>query len=337
MKDIDQDDEPSAYDSDDPIDQNSDGSDADESNLPIDPRLLEETHSLEKAITGVEIEGLSLASEEAIFNAAMDGQTQSTSSSLNLRSIDFIDYFAKLNIVRNEKTASLRSQPTKFAEAQERHEGNGKDSMTLYQFRCKNSAYGCDFVSCLSVSARHHKIFCQITEQFPLEVKRPYACQQCSKRFSRKDNLVEHVKAEHSGWQPQQCTRKGQQGCNEDAIFQTKAALHTHTKKVHYANFDRDTYQPTKCMVLDCTNDKLYEKRDSLISHVKRVHKLTHAQALQYVPKQKKWEHRKCPLDDCSAKRIFRGPIKLRAHFNTSTHKGRGATITEEEMEAYLA
>lgn len=62
---------------------------------------------------------------------------------------------------------------------------------------------------------------------------------------------------------------KSEPSCHDSTVFPIKEALHTHTKKVHYANFDRDQYQPTRFLVPGYTNEKAYEKRDSLIAHIK--------------------------------------------------------------------
>lgn len=52
---------------------------------------------------------------------------------------------------------------------------------------------------------------------------------------------------------------------------------------MHYANFQRNFYQFTKCMMLDCTIETMYEIRLFLILHLKRLHKFTYVQVLQHV------------------------------------------------------
>lgn len=61
--------------------------------------------------------------------------------SLSFTFIEFIEYLCKINIVRNETIAALKSKPSIFDQARAKYKGYSKDPVTVFQHKCKNSPY----------------------------------------------------------------------------------------------------------------------------------------------------------------------------------------------------
>lgn len=125
----------------------SDKFDDDNTDVPIDPIILAQTLSLKKVITEIENEELPQDSEVIIFDAVFHEDLQNALSSLSLKFMNFINYFVKINIVRNKTLTRKQSRSIQFQQACKKYAKNSKDKMTLFNYKCKSSIYECEFTS----------------------------------------------------------------------------------------------------------------------------------------------------------------------------------------------
>lgn len=244
--------------------------------------------------------------DRTVATAAAPPPPNDPASAVTLPDEQFVDYFARINVVRN---MSLRHSLTKLAEAFPRHVGmgNSRDEPTLFLVPCPNAASGCSYSHPNQELVDKHEVGCSIRLAANLregkggleeEVAKPFRCDRsgCARSFKKKADLNFHVKRDHD-WVPKRCELSD---CPKpDIEWSTGTQLSNHIIQDH----DKD-WTPSKCTYPDCPSPTVFAKRHLYSIHLQHVHKLRGAEKQKYDQARRPFKKGKCPVDGCDP----RGP-----------------------------
>lgn len=278
---------------------------------------------------------------------------KSPAAAIGLPDARFVDYFARINVVRNQ---GLVEDMLKHGEsALERHVGVGhsRDKPTLYRIRCPNASLGCDYSNERSRNVNRHAVTCskKLRHQPLPEVAekkddgaghdddaahddnaghddRPFACSRdgCAKRFATKKGLREHISRWHD-WIPKKCVLP--ECPRPTTIWATRTQHAVHLRDDH----DTD-WTPSKCNVPGCKSTHIFETRTSFRTHLQVVHELRADELLPYLPSKRRpatWP-RGCPVAGCKhSTSKFTQAAALRKHLKGGAHK-----FGDDQIESLL-
>ncbi|KAL2274702.1 hypothetical protein FJTKL_02989 [Diaporthe vaccinii] len=230
-------------------------------------------------------------------------------SAVTLPDKQFVDYFARINVVRN---MSLRHSLTKLAEAFPRHVGmgNSRDEPTLFLVPCPNAASGCSYSHPNQELVDKHEVGCSIRlaaklkegkggleeeeeEQQEVVAVHPFHCDRsgCTRKFKKKTGLDNHMKRDHD-WVPKKCELSD---CPKpDVEWTTGTQLSNHIIQDH----DKD-WTPSKCTYPGCPSLTVFAKRHLYSSHLQHVYKLRGAEKQKYEQARRPFKKGKCPVNSC--------------------------------------
>lgn len=222
-------------------------------------------------------------------------------SAVTLPDKQFVDYFARINVVRN---MSLRHSLTKLAEAFPRHVGmgNSRDEPTLFLVPCPNAASGCSYSHPNQELVDKHEVGCSIRLAASLKegkggpeevVVQPFHCDRsgCTRKFKKKAALNAHIKRDHD-WVPKRCELSD---CPKPGVeWATGTQLSNHIIQDH----DKD-WTPSKCTYPGCPSLTVFAKRHLYSIHLQHVHKLRGAEKQKYDQARRPFKKGKCPVVGC--------------------------------------
>ncbi|KAK7711430.1 hypothetical protein SLS64_005454 [Diaporthe eres] len=237
-------------------------------------------------------------------------------SVLGLPGMQFIDHFAKINVVRNKTLNSM--SVSRLEESLPKHVamGNSRDKPTLFLIRCPNAHLGCDYANTsqdLVVShtgACNHLLQQKLPEAAFEKVDRPFRCDRdgCTTAFRSQVDLNRHIKDLHD-FTPKKCELPD---CPRPdvVVWTSRSAYNAHTREEH----DKD-WTPSKCGVPDCTHTTVFLTRKTYGSHLTRIHHLRGAEKEKYLPaRTMPFAARRCPIEGCKLQTVYKIRALLKRH-----------------------
>jgi hypothetical protein len=207
----------------------------------------------------------------------------------------FIDYFSRINIVRNQKAGRLSED--KFQERVDKWapRGNSRDAPTRFIYRCSNRIWGCDYTNGERRAVEEHYRKCKISQSNPMKPAN-IMCRKpnCEKGFRTEAARKSHEHAHD--FERRQCDN-----CNDGKWYATPRQWNRHKSTYHNTEWDPATI----CGVDGCARgDVPFKTRTSYQMHLRDTHKLSGQDVARYVPvsaaRAFTWGKRKCSFDDCS-------------------------------------
>jgi hypothetical protein len=272
-------------------------------------------------------EELQLDPEEMLLEDLGNYPIQEGYEHIHISATEFIGFFSRINIVRNNTAGHLNEQ--KFEQNAERWipTGNSPNPPTRFVFCCPNKEWGCTYSSTIMVPLSHHLVSCQISAENPF-VQRAlnFPCRKdgCIMQFSNYRTRRTH-EAEH-GWTRCQCDQ-----CTDGKFYETKNKFDYHMRRYHQNKWD----STITCPVPECGREAPSTSRVSYDEHLKRVHKMGLKERVQYkvAPPPKTTQpfgKRACPHQDCGSEDKPRKRARLEAHLRSSRVRG-GHDLSAEE------
>ncbi|KAI3398599.1 hypothetical protein diail_8947 [Diaporthe ilicicola] len=236
---------------------------------------------------------------------------------IELDSTPFVDYFSRINTVRNSALAQgihtkdyLKHVPV----------GNTRDTPTLFEKPCKNANLGCKFTSVDLKRVKDHALTNNCIVSQSGERIKAHQCPRdgCNRIFTLKSHLNSHIRNTHD-WVPKKCERPD---CPKaDVLWDDGDKYKGHLDR------DHDDWTPTKCLVPDCKSDVTFETRTNYDGDLRRTHKLVgkeqEAEKQKYLPRRRvyvPYVPQKCPLGGCKSTTTFAEKKRLVAHLK-DVHK----------------
>ncbi|KAL2283132.1 hypothetical protein FJTKL_10229 [Diaporthe vaccinii] len=263
------------------------------------------------------------AVDEIIADNNEDGRTPSNDPKclIELDGTQFVDHFARINIVRNEAVASKSKEHiSRYAPV-----GNSRDDPTLFQIPCPNAALGCEYTSTRIYQVNKHASSSNCIANQPEKLVQDHPCPRagCDMSFNKKSALNVHIKNVHD-WTPKKCELPD---CPKaDVLWSNGFQYSRHVTKYH----DED-WTPTKCQVLGCKSSATWG-RVGYDAHLKQVHKLSGEEKAKYLPHKTTpaFAPRQCPIPGCTSTSTWTAKASLTRHLK-NVHK-----IDEEEIESII-
>ena len=271
----------------------------------IDPQLLNEGRRLGQILVGCEDAEVSEDMETMVMNQLQE-DPKVVSDLITATPGEFIRYFSKINITRNQSLASGQ-----FLASRHLYSGNSREELTFFEEPCVNITFGCPKRYANRTIRRKHEVVCKITshEAFVhLNQQREFKCDRegCSSAFGAKKNLMAHIRSGHD-WQPRHCTEAG---CDSSVLFTSYSLYNKHREK-HTA------YVPTKCTVPDCTSTITFQRQANYSRHLACSHRLSVEERTPYIRKRvatQVFVPHKCPVAGCKSTATWPYPGKLLSH-----------------------
>ncbi|KAL8786248.1 MAG: hypothetical protein Q9195_008304 [Heterodermia aff. obscurata] len=244
--------------------------------IPIDPAILDDTVNL---ISGQ----ASRSIEPDLMEIMLESASAAISSSLDMSRTAFINRYASINIVRNERQAC--KDPTAARLAKDVYYGGSKESPTFFAIECPNRHKGCLYTATLPRLIKIHLVACDDPKNTPRSlVEKTHVCEHCGNRQKTIYLLRRHIKDYHE-WIPSPCKEPGP-NC-DDRIFQTGSAY-----KVHWASHHPTpaalaalaNYQPQRCLVPDCESETIFPSLKSYRAHLRVTHMFATQVAKLHLP-----------------------------------------------------
>ncbi|KFY24325.1 hypothetical protein V493_05304 [Pseudogymnoascus sp. VKM F-4281 (FW-2241)] len=172
--------------------------------------------------------------EEAVFDQVLDALPSSTTIGFDAvllgAPFDFISYFAKINVTRNQRLIRQNSEASgKLTELST----NGRDKVSFMQFHCRNT--GCKYQSGNTTLLKSHEKFCKVgappKNKDGKEHAFPCNILECSSGFNTQKRLDAHVREYHE-WKPRECSM-----CDMLDLFQTPSQYRDHMKRARRLAF----------------------------------------------------------------------------------------------------
>jgi hypothetical protein len=244
----------------------------------------------------------------------------------------FIEYFARINILRN-KTAS-RLGEAKFQQEMGSWApmGNSRDTPTRFLYHCSNKQWGCQYTTPSVAHAQNHILKCNISSSNTVSTT-TFTCRKpdCGQQFGSLSGRNGHER-EHD-FERRQCDL-----CQDGRWYETERSWNHHKSECHTNIWDPHT----TCSVPGCSRreQKPFPSRNAYQQHLRITHKLSGSDVARYLPalphQAPVWgsRKRKCPFDDCVRELVQKTSMK--SHLMSSTHNlsSEEAAAKIEEMMA---
>jgi hypothetical protein len=204
----------------------------------------------------------------------------------------FIEYFSRINIIRNEIAAKLSDARFQQEVAKWAPQGNSRDIPTRFIHHCSNRDWGCKYECHGRIRLNEHFRTCKISESNPVKAAE-FICRKpdCNREFQTASGRKSH-EAEH-GFQHRQCNL-----CPDDRWYKTATQWNVHQRD-HHGDWDPST----TCAVPRCARGEMpFKTRTGYQQHLRVTHKLKGPDAAKYITptavRATTWGKRKCPFED---------------------------------------
>jgi len=235
--------------------------------------------------------------------------SQDTDDMLMIEPHKFVDFFSKINIVRNSALVAGVKLPEKLVEKVPM--GNTRDYPTLYLFKCSLcNSYKCTSQALLEM----HELTCKPRER----PATPFQCchEGCGKSFESEKGLQTHVSRYHN-WPARTCATLD---CSDKVFTNMRAWAH------HLSTKHNPLETPTRCAVPECKSVIIWETNHSYTAHLRNTHKLVTATSRKpYVSEYKgasHWPVGQCPIGgtkNCGT--TFKARSYMMRHLTAEAHK----------------
>ena len=207
----------------------------------------------------------------------------------------FIDYFSRINIMRNQIAGRLSEDKFQENVYKWAPTGNSRDTPARFIYRCSNRIWGCEHIGYERKAVEEHSRKCRISQSNPVKPAN-IMCRKpnCSKGFRTKSARESHEQAH--GFERRQCDL-----CHDGKWYESVRQWNNHKSTYHSNEWDPGTI----CGVQDCPRGEVpFKTRSSYQQHLRGTHKLSGPDVAQYVPvsahRAFTWGKRVCPFDGCS-------------------------------------
>lgn len=228
---------------------------------------------------------------------------------LTIEPHNFVEFFSKINIVRNSALVAGPNLHEKFISKVSM--GNTRDYPTLYLFKCSLcSNYECSSQTRLEI----HELTCKPREKKPT----PFKCvrNDCRNSFESEKGLQTHISRYHQ-WRARKCATPD---CS-DKIFTNMRGWGHHLQSRH-----NPLETPKLCSVSGCNSAIVWQTYHLYSSHLRVTHKLvTAASRKPYVSEHQgtsHWPAGRCPIGGTTkCGTTFKARSYLMRHLTAETHK----------------
>ena len=276
--------------------------------IPIDPQLLADVVSGEDLPDNVE--GITAAiNMEANYMDALRATKPFGHDELRIDGVDFVRRFSKINVTTHQALAQWGLKSPKSAEIVSSYSGNSRETVSLWQYPCKNAHFGCSYAHAFHPQVRRHELSCKITSAgaFAESIKeKDFPCDRCDSSFDTAARLKSHTDEVHD-WQARACTKDG---CDPNHVFQVRSDFQKHMEQEH------SPYTSSTCLYPGCTSLTTFKSAKTYRAHLHKVHKIAdRTEKDKYMPGKKgPFQKQRCRIKDCSAPGPYWQPSKMKDH-----------------------
>ncbi|KAK9361349.1 hypothetical protein V1504DRAFT_475196 [Lipomyces starkeyi] len=203
----------------------------------IDPRLLTGAIELEDQGGNDGEPSFTPAIEEVYFDEIVSPPPETVADELRIDGLEFVRHFSKINVSTNQTIACNKAAKDDLVASV--YSGNSRDQLSLWQFSCKNVAFGCSYRHSFYAKVLEHQRVCKIisTEAFAeLNEVKAFLCDRdgCRKSFKL-----------HSAYAPTKCQYPG---CTSQVSFASSNTYRVHLLRIHGLTDrkEKDKYMPGK-------------------------------------------------------------------------------------------
>lgn len=148
---------------------------------------------------------------------------------------EFIDYFSRINTMRNQKAGRLSED--KFQERVDKWapRGNSRDTPTRFIYRCSNRIWGCDYTNGEGKAVEEHYRKCKISQSNPVKPAN-IICRKptCEKGFRTVATRKSYERAHN--FERRQCD-----DCDDGKWYATPRQWNNHKSTYHSTEWDPAT------------------------------------------------------------------------------------------------
>lgn len=267
------------------------------------------------------------AAEEELIIEALDPRQNNEMTPTDLPILQFIDFFANINIVR----AIYLTDTAKLVRAGH-GTGNSRHLPTQFVKSCERQELGCTFQTpSLNTLDQHQSLTCIYREHASLKqiakrTRKPeleLQCSRCDRKFASVVRLNRHERVGHdASYLPKPCDL----GCTTGFVYDTLERYKSHVHTYHAKN---SRFVPQKCDLKDgptgCRSDRLWTRSFSYTTHLLKFHKLDDQGRRQLKSDLclESLKPRPCPIGDCqmAERQIQYFRPQLVVHLMSEEHK----------------